>query len=87
MQPCLWTKPAAGPGRVLVRVVAAGVNPVDGKVRAGQIFPFAPFTRLPKIPGGVCKLWRSFDTKLAANALGVCEQRLLRGIGLGLLLA
>lgn len=31
---------------------AAGLNPVDCKVRAGEAFPFTPLTRLPKIPGG-----------------------------------
>ncbi|MEV0845098.1 NADP-dependent oxidoreductase [Streptomyces sp. NPDC049954] len=43
-------RPVPGPGQVLVRVVAAGVNPVDGKIRAGwmrQVFP----TALPAIPG------------------------------------
>ena len=52
LQPCLWSKPAAAPGRVLVRVVAAGLNPIDCKIRAGEAFPFTPLTKLPKIPGG-----------------------------------
>lgn len=39
-------------GRVLVRVVAAGLNPIDCKTRSGGAFPFGPLTRLPKIPGG-----------------------------------
>jgi NADPH2:quinone reductase len=30
------TRPVAGPGDVLVRIVAAGLNPLDGKIRAGQ---------------------------------------------------
>lgn len=41
-------RPAAG--QVLVRVVAAGVNPLDGKIRAGwmrEVFP----TPLPAVPG------------------------------------
>lgn len=29
-------RPVAGPGQVLVRIVAAGLNPLDGKIRAGQ---------------------------------------------------
>jgi len=29
-------KPAAGPGEVLVRVLASGVNPLDTKIRAGK---------------------------------------------------
>ena len=31
--------PAAGPREVLVRVVAAGVNPVDWKIRSGELAP------------------------------------------------
>lgn len=29
-------RPVAGPGQVLVRIAAAGLNPLDGKIRAGQ---------------------------------------------------
>lgn len=29
-------RPAAGPGQVLVRIVASGVNPLDAKIRAGE---------------------------------------------------
>jgi NADPH2:quinone reductase len=29
-------RPVAGPGEVLVRIAAAGLNPLDGKIRAGQ---------------------------------------------------
>ena len=33
-------------------MVAAGLNPIDCKVRAGEAFPFTPLATLPKIPGG-----------------------------------
>lgn len=39
-------RPAPGPGEVLVRVRAAGVNPADWKIRSGQVTKFGapPFT-------------------------------------------
>lgn len=37
-------KPAAGPGQLLVRVAAAGVNPVDWKIRDGYMKDHLPFT-------------------------------------------
>jgi NADPH:quinone reductase-like Zn-dependent oxidoreductase len=43
-------KPEPGEGEVLVRVRAAGVNPVDWKVRAGYLKDFYPY-RFPLIPG------------------------------------
>jgi NADPH:quinone reductase-like Zn-dependent oxidoreductase len=43
--------PVAQPGEVLIRVRAAGVNPVDWKIRRGDIRPFVP-RRFPFIPGG-----------------------------------
>lgn len=43
-------KPVPGPGEVLVKVRRAGVNPFDGKVRAGYTQSFAPVT-LPSVPG------------------------------------
>ncbi len=43
-------KPEPGPGEVLVRVRRVGVNPYDGKVRAGFFQAFNPVT-LPLVPG------------------------------------
>ena len=43
-------RPVPGPGQVRVRVHAAGVNPIDGKIRSGamrQMFP----VELPTVPG------------------------------------
>ncbi len=43
-------RPQAGAGEVLIRVHAAGVNPIDWKVRAGHVKDWLPH-RLPLIPG------------------------------------
>ncbi|MFE4454847.1 NADP-dependent oxidoreductase [Streptomyces sp. NPDC056796] len=42
--------PHPGPGEIRIRVAAAGVNPVDWKVRAGTVREFFPLD-LPAIPG------------------------------------
>ncbi len=43
-------RPQADAGEVLIRVHAAGVNPIDWKVRAGHVKDWLPH-RLPLIPG------------------------------------
>lgn len=43
-------RPQPGAGQVLVRVVAAGVNPADWKMRAGYFKAYYPLT-LPSTPG------------------------------------
>ncbi|WP_030636767.1 NADP-dependent oxidoreductase [[Kitasatospora] papulosa] len=42
--------PLPGPGEIRVRVAAAGVNPVDWKVRDGSVRDFLPVD-LPAVPG------------------------------------
>ncbi len=42
--------PHAGPGQVRVAVRAAGVNPIDWKIRSGAMAAFMP-AELPRIPG------------------------------------
>jgi NADPH:quinone reductase-like Zn-dependent oxidoreductase len=43
--------PQPGPGQVRVRVKAAGLNALDGKVRSGALEAMFP-TPLPSVPGG-----------------------------------
>jgi NADPH:quinone reductase-like Zn-dependent oxidoreductase len=42
--------PRPGPGQLLVRVVAAGLNPADWKIVEGR-FPFLAFPKKPFVPG------------------------------------
>jgi NADPH:quinone reductase-like Zn-dependent oxidoreductase len=43
-------RPKPGPGEVLVRILAAGVNPMDWKVREGQLKEALAY-RMPFVPG------------------------------------
>lgn len=45
-----WDEPEAGDGQVLIRVIAAGVNPIDWKVRSGAMKSFMPL-EFPAILG------------------------------------
>ena len=45
-----WDDPQAGDGQILIRVVAAGVNPIDWKIRSGAMKAFMPL-ELPTILG------------------------------------
>ncbi len=43
--------PQPGPGQVRIRVKAAGLNAIDGKIRSGQMQAVRP-TTFPAVPGG-----------------------------------
>jgi len=45
-----WDDPQAGNGQILIRVAAAGVNPIDWKIRSGAMKTFMPL-ELPAILG------------------------------------
>ncbi|WP_353069797.1 NADP-dependent oxidoreductase [Tunturibacter empetritectus] len=45
-----WEDPQAGEGQILIRVTAAGVNPIDWKIRSGAMKDFMPL-ELPIILG------------------------------------
>jgi NADPH:quinone reductase-like Zn-dependent oxidoreductase len=45
-----WDDPQAGDGKILIRVTAAGVNPIDWKLRSGAMKAFMPL-QLPAILG------------------------------------
>lgn len=80
--------PQPGPRQVRVRVRAAGVNPIDYKIRAGMMRPNLP-ARLPSIPGseaaGVVEAVGAEVTAVAAGdevfgwtrGGAYCEQALL----------
>ncbi|NEE39681.1 alcohol dehydrogenase catalytic domain-containing protein, partial [Streptomyces sp. SID7982] len=43
-------EPHAGPGEIRIRVAAAGVNPIDWKLRSGEVRAYFP-VEFPAIPG------------------------------------
>jgi NADPH:quinone reductase-like Zn-dependent oxidoreductase len=45
-----WDKPQAGDGQILIQVTAAGINPIDWKIRSGAMKDFMPL-KLPAILG------------------------------------
>jgi NADPH:quinone reductase-like Zn-dependent oxidoreductase len=45
-----WDDPQAGDGQILIRVTAAGINPIDWKIRSGAMKTFMPL-ELPTILG------------------------------------
>jgi NADPH2:quinone reductase len=50
LHPATWPDPMPGPGEVRIRIHAAGVNPVDAKIRKGLLQQRLPH-QLPIIPG------------------------------------
>ena len=82
LEPVAVERPEPGPGEVLVRLAAAGVNPVDTKIR--QNGPFDPDAELPVILGcdGAGTVERVGD---GVEAPSVGERVLFMdgGIGLG----
>jgi NADPH:quinone reductase-like Zn-dependent oxidoreductase len=64
------SRPQAGPGEVLIRVLAAGINPLDWKVRAGHVQEWLPH-RLPLIPGwDVCGVVEAVGPEVSAVKVG-----------------
>jgi NADPH:quinone reductase-like Zn-dependent oxidoreductase len=45
-----WDDPQVGDGQILIRVIAAGINPIDWKIRSGAMKAFMPL-ELPTILG------------------------------------
>src|SRR3984893_5474695 len=45
-----WDDPQVGDGQILIRVTAAGINPIDWKIRSGAMRTFIPL-QLPAILG------------------------------------
>lgn len=78
--------PVAPAGGVVVRVHAAGVNPIDGKLRSG-VRPSGPFTG-PRVPGGdaagtIATIgdgvtgWRAGDEVVVRDAAGAYATHLV----------
>lgn len=65
--------PQRGPGEVLIRVSAAGCNPIDAKIRSGKV----PFPKIPKTPGGdvAGTVLQSdcVDFPVGTKVFGLCE--------------
>ncbi|MGB8938969.1 MAG: NADP-dependent oxidoreductase, partial [Streptomyces sp.] len=63
--------PAPGPGQLLVAVRAAGVNPVDWKLRAGKRRPGSPPAEFPEVLGSeVAGVVEAVGSDVAGFAVG-----------------
>ena len=86
-------RPSPGPGQVLVRVIAAGVNPIDWKRASGKMRLIMP-VKFPAVPGfdvagdvvepgpGVTG-WTIGDrvhARVATNGMGVCAEFAVVGL-------
>lgn len=50
LEPAVLPLPEPGPGKILVRVCASSVNPVDWKIASGKYWPFLR-AHFPQVPG------------------------------------
>jgi NADPH:quinone reductase-like Zn-dependent oxidoreductase len=72
--------PRPGPGQLLIRVVAAGLNPADWKIVEGKV-PFLAFPRKPFVPGcEAAGVVEALDSRVAGFAVG---DEVLASTGLG----
>ena len=62
--------PRPGPGQIVVRVVAAALNPIDWKIVEGR-FPFLVFPRKPFVPGWeAAGLIEAMDSRVSGFQIG-----------------
>ena len=65
-----WDDPQAGDGQILIRVAAAGINPIDWKIRSGAMKTFMPL-ELPAILG--------YDYSGVVRSVGKCVEDFAEG--------
>ena len=60
-------RPTAGPGQVLVRIAASGVNPLDSKIRAGKAATPATSFTYSRIQAGLSCQVRAAPARSGAS--------------------